>query len=250
MLKSNKATTKKPLISVVLPTWNREHFLADAIRSVLGQSYDKWELIVVDDGSTDNTKDLMRWFCNHDKRIKYIHRKENKGISFTRNQGNKAAKGEIIVVMDSDDLMLGWRLEETAAAFSSKDKPDVLYTSYYKADSNGQPQYQIDVQPFSPELLTGKQEIPHLSSAYLRKVILKTPYQNSKRINDDWFLFVDLFNAGYKFCPSSRPTMMERSLGSGVSRSSREIYDKDFKEYKIDLELRKENIKKRHGKYT
>lgn len=233
---------KNKLLSVVLPTWNREWCLSDAIRSVRGQTYQDWELIVIDDGSTDGTKDLMSFWCSEDRRIKYFRREENKGIAFSRNEGIQEATGDIIVVMDSDDLMIDKRLELIAQAFE-KENCDVLYSDFYRGDQMGNAVSIIRAQDFSDELLDGRQEMGHLTMACTREIALRVPYQDDKRINDDWFWCVDLYNAGARFYHLAEPTMIERSFGSGVSRQSREQYDKDFQEYKINPELRKQNGK-------
>ena len=94
---------KNPTVSVIIPTYNRAHLVGRAIKSVLNQTYRDFEIIVVDDGSTDNTKDIIKEFQKKDKRIKYIPYEKNKGGSAARNTGIKAAKGEYIAFLDSDD---------------------------------------------------------------------------------------------------------------------------------------------------
>ena len=97
------------LVSVIIPTYNRSQFLAEAITSVLDQSYKNLELIVVDDGSTDQTSQIVQEF--KDKRIRYFYQ-ENKGVSAARNLGFKQARGELIAFLDSDDLWLKHKLEK------------------------------------------------------------------------------------------------------------------------------------------
>ena len=94
--------TKCPMVSVIIPTFNRAHLIGRAIKSVLNQTYQDFEIIVIDDGSTDNTGEIIRSFT--DKRIKYIKKyKKNKGISVARNIGIKVARGKYIALLDSDD---------------------------------------------------------------------------------------------------------------------------------------------------
>jgi glycosyltransferase involved in cell wall biosynthesis len=97
----------KPLVSVIIPTFNRGYCLAESIRSVLDQSFTDFELIVVDDGSTDNTLEIMRSF----KGIHPVWLQENRGVSFARNRGLEQAKGEWIAFLDSDDLWEPEKLE-------------------------------------------------------------------------------------------------------------------------------------------
>ncbi|MCH9631961.1 MAG: hypothetical protein S4CHLAM6_02830 [Chlamydiae bacterium] len=92
-----------PKISIVIPTFNRGYILSKAIHSVQNQAFNSWELFVVDDGSTDNTKKTVQGFLS-DKRIHYIY-KRNKGASSARNEGLKRARGEYITYLDSDDIL-------------------------------------------------------------------------------------------------------------------------------------------------
>ena len=91
-------------VSVVIPTYNRASLLKRAIKSVLCQTYPDFEVIIVDDGSTDNTEEVIRSF--DDKRVKYIKLKKNKGYPVALNKGVKTAKGEYIGFLDSDDEWL------------------------------------------------------------------------------------------------------------------------------------------------
>ena len=88
------------LFSIVIPSYNRAHFISHAIQSVIDQTFQNWELIIIDDGSTDNTKDVVLSF--DDIRIKYVYQK-NQERSIARNNGIKRAKGIWICFLDSDD---------------------------------------------------------------------------------------------------------------------------------------------------
>lgn len=91
--------------SVIIPTYNRASMLPKAIESVLAQTYPNWELIIVDDGSTDNTKELVANFIEKDGRIKYIYQ-ENAERSAARNNGIKNAKGEYICFLEQNIKMI------------------------------------------------------------------------------------------------------------------------------------------------
>jgi glycosyltransferase involved in cell wall biosynthesis len=89
------------LISVIIPTFNRENTLARAIKSVTAQTLDNWELIIVDDGSTDRTAEVVSKFMDSDRIYYYIQ--NNKGVSSARNYGAALAKGDYLIFLDSDD---------------------------------------------------------------------------------------------------------------------------------------------------
>lgn len=95
---------KKPIVSVVLPTYNRAQTLPVAIDSILAQTFQDFELIIVDDGSTDNTQTLLKKYQAKSDKIKVITHAKNKGVSAARNRGNDVAQGKYIAIMDSDDI--------------------------------------------------------------------------------------------------------------------------------------------------
>ena len=99
-----------PLISVVIPAYNAEQFLDETLESVLSQTYENWECIIVNDGSTDNTESIAKKWCEKDARFCYFY-KENSGVSDTRNLGIKEARGEYIAFLDADDILTPDSLE-------------------------------------------------------------------------------------------------------------------------------------------
>lgn len=96
---------KAPFFSIVMPVYDVELYMKKAIESVQGQTYKDWELILVDDGSTDNSGKIAEKFKEADERIVVLHHTENKGSSLARNVGEKAARGHYIWFMDSDDFV-------------------------------------------------------------------------------------------------------------------------------------------------
>lgn len=103
-------------VSVIIPTYNKAHLLGRAVQSVLNQTYQDFEVIVVDDCSSDNTERVVIGF--DDDRIRYIRHEENKGAAAARNTGIKAAEGEYIAFLDSDDEWLSEKLEKQVRAFA------------------------------------------------------------------------------------------------------------------------------------
>jgi len=97
----------QPLVSVIIPTYNRAYIIGETLNSVLAQTYTRWECIVVDDGSTDYIDELMEFYCENDDRIHYYHRPSDtpKGANACRNYGFSRSKGEYIQWLDSDDLL-------------------------------------------------------------------------------------------------------------------------------------------------
>lgn len=115
------------LVSVIIPTYNREKTIKRAINSVLNQTYKNIELIIVDDGSSDNTEKLVKEI--KDKKVKYYKLKENKGACFARNYGIKMSKGNLIAFQDSDDEWLEDKLENQINNMI-KNNSDIDFCSY------------------------------------------------------------------------------------------------------------------------
>lgn len=99
-----KVTPPRPKISVIIPTFNREKLLPRAINSILNQTFQNFEIIVVDDASTDNTKQILKQYQKISRKIKVITHATNQGVSAARNTGNSYASGTYIAIMDSDDF--------------------------------------------------------------------------------------------------------------------------------------------------
>ena len=111
---------EEPLVSVITPCYNEEKFIGDAIESVINQTYQNWELIIVDDGSVDRSKDVVRKYTT-DRRIKLVEHECNKGIAKTKNTGLAVAQGEYIAFLDADDIWLPSKLELQLSHFESED---------------------------------------------------------------------------------------------------------------------------------
>ena len=131
---------KKPTVSVILPTYNRAHLLDRAIRSVLDQTYQDFELIVVDDGSSDNTEEVVTNFT--DPCIRYLRHEQNRGAAAARNTGIRVAQGEYIAFLDSDDGWLPGKLEKQMKVFgSASSKVGIVYTDMWRIGQDGVRRY-------------------------------------------------------------------------------------------------------------
>lgn len=127
--RANRVDTKTPLVSVVMPVYNREDLVGRAIDSILEQTYPHFEFIIVDDGSTDNTPEILKQYAKKDARIKIVTNAQNCGISCGRNRGMDVAVGKYILPMDSDDSALPIRLEKSVTAMEENPEVDA-FTGY------------------------------------------------------------------------------------------------------------------------
>lgn len=141
-------SSPNPLISIIMTSYNASEFIADAIESIISQTYENWELLVADDCSTDNTRQIISANANRESRIIVSHNSENLHYLKTRNRLFKLAKGAFVTLLDADDLMVSTRLEKQLAFMINN--PDLAvcgcFVSYI--DQKGNP---IEVEkPFPP----------------------------------------------------------------------------------------------------
>ena len=124
------------LVSIIMPSWNTGEFIAESIQSVLNQTYTNWELIIIDDCSSDDTDQIIESF--NDERIKYLKNEKNCGAALTRNRGLREARGEWIAFLDSDDLWMPEKLEHQID-FMKKNGYSLSFTEYEKIDEDSKP---------------------------------------------------------------------------------------------------------------
>lgn len=123
----------KPLVSVVIPTYNYGRYICETIESALGQTYSPVEIIVVDDGSTDDTRERLTAYGG---RVRYIHQ-QNRGLSAARNAGIQAARGEFVALLDSDDLWLPDKLERQVTVGVHQPDIGLVATERFAIDETG-----------------------------------------------------------------------------------------------------------------
>jgi len=158
-------------ISVIIPCYNTGIFLRDTLESLINQTYKKWEAIIVNDGSTDNTEEIAIEYTNKDPRFKYKYQK-NKGLSQARNTGLDIASGDFIQLLDSDDVIAKNKFEKSIAFGNNYDIID-YHTLLTKWD--------LDFT-FPPHCCL-------ISS----KIIKNTKFINHLKAKEDWVFWLDLF---------------------------------------------------------
>jgi glycosyltransferase involved in cell wall biosynthesis len=126
---------KIPLVSVVMPVYNSDKYLKEAIASILSQTYNNLELVIVNDGSTDLSREIICSFS--DPRIHFLENEFNSGIVFTRNRGLDAARGEFVATLDSDDIAMPERLEKQVDFLSRNPEYGMCGTFYTTINSEG-----------------------------------------------------------------------------------------------------------------
>ena len=126
----------QPLISVIMPCYNMASYVSDSIKSVIAQTYPHWELLIVDDASSDETVNIIKSYAQADSRIKLALKKQNSGISDTRNQCIQMAQGQFLAFLDADDIWHPEKLEKQLSFMLAKNI-GFTYSTYDWIDEDG-----------------------------------------------------------------------------------------------------------------
>jgi glycosyltransferase involved in cell wall biosynthesis len=205
-----------PKISIVLPVYNEEKYIGESIESMLNQSFCDFECIIINDGSVDNTENIIRSF--KDQRIRMMTNEENIGLSKSLNKGIRVSKGDYIARMDANDIALESRLEEQFIFMESHPHAAGVFCPVQKVDENGNPEESIEGKYLpSEELQTYlfyKCCFFH-SSALLRKEYLPSKPYDSENAAEDYDLWVKLLFK-YDLHILDRVLMKVRDLPGGL----------------------------------
>lgn len=181
------------LVSIITPCYNSEKYIYETIKSVINQSYKNWEMIIIDDSSTDNTIDIVEKFSNNDKRIILIKSDKNRGAGYCRNLGIKKASGQYHAFIDSDDIWHKNKLH-IQVNFMQKNNIAFSYMSYNFIDERGNdqnipPLYTKDKVNYDDMLKTNY--IGCLTAMYdIKKISTSKIYMSEIRSRQDLSLWL------------------------------------------------------------
>ena len=126
----------QPLVSVIMPCYNMASYISDSIKSVVAQTYPNWELLIVDDASTDETVNIIASYAQSEPRIRFAVKKQNSGIADTRNQCIQMAQGQFLAFLDADDIWHPEKLEKQLS-FMIEKNVGFTYSTYDWIDEDG-----------------------------------------------------------------------------------------------------------------
>lgn len=228
-------------LSFVIPTHNCATWLPHAVSSCLKQTYKDIEVVVMDDGSTDRTQEYLTWLAKSEPRAKVLKTEVNVGRSSARNMGNQKAQGDIICVLDADDLATPNRAEITVNKFKSG-KIDYLYGAATVIDCVGVPMYEIRPDVFNKDKALNppfENKIVHSTAAYTRDFAHKYPYLGGDMAKlgiDDWSQQIRARIDGARFDFVPQRLCAYRILQSSISKTrDKEAVAKAKKEYLASL---------------
>ena len=189
-------TKKTAAVSVIIPGYNCEHTIEQAVESVLQQTWTDYELILVDDGSTDSTGILLEQMKETDPQIHVLHNQNNFGVSYSRNRGVDSAGADWIAFLDSDDLWKPEKLEKQIKIQRERNA-DIVYTGYDYMDAEGNP---IDSVFHVPQELTYeqllKQNVMSCSGILLKKQLLQEYRMEKDEVHEDFLEWLRLLRSG------------------------------------------------------
>ena len=181
---------EKPLVSIITPAYNAEKFIIQTIKSVLNQTYENWEMIIIDDCSKDLTYEKIKKYSEKDRRIKLLQNVNNKGVAFTRNKAIDIANGKYIAFLDADDLWDNQKLEKQVK-FMETNKVLLSYTGYRKINEDGKIRGSIKVPlKLNYNELLKNCLIGFLTSMYNQEVIGKQYFKNIKA--EDYIYWLEM----------------------------------------------------------
>lgn len=190
----NKESTT---VSVIMPAYNATAYIEEAIRSVMAQTFTNWELIVIDDGSTDDTCAIVQRLVAEDSRIQLVQNPENMGVSRTRNRGLDLCRGDYVALLDCDDIWLPNKLE-AQLALAAESGADILYCSYGIVDPNGASRCNDFIVPATITYReTLSRSVISCSTAVLSRQIAEKYRFRTDYYHEDLVLWLELLRDGY-----------------------------------------------------
>ena len=201
---------KEPLINIIMPAYNCERYIEKAIESVIAQTYQSWELIVIDDGSKDNTIKIVEKIVNREKRIKFYKNEKNIGVSETRNRAISIANGEWIAFLDSDDIWEASKLEKQMLIAKEKGLEFIFTGSSFINEYGNQFKGILEV----PEIVTYEKLRTHnvisCSSVLVKKKFFKNIRMEKDDMHEDYAVWLRILKKGIKAYGINEPLLIYR----------------------------------------
>ena len=227
-----------PLVSVIMPAYNAAPFIAEAINSVINQTYSPWELFIIEDASTDGTVEVIESFTGRDSRITLIKNPVNKGPGYSRNMGIENARGTFIAFLDADDLWLPQKLE-TQLEFMRENNLEMTFSSYYLQKENQN--YPFAIVEALPVLTYRKL----LKSNYVGNLtgiydVTKTGkvFAPVIRKRQDWALWLTILKKWDKTRSIDQPLAVYRVRKESLSQNKSSLISYNFRIYRDFLKFR------------
>ncbi|MBQ8394884.1 MAG: glycosyltransferase family 2 protein [Clostridia bacterium] len=205
------------LVSIIVPNYNSEKYIKETLDSVLAQTYQDWEMLVIDDCSSDGSVDIIRAYAEKDSRIQLILREKNTGVANVRNAGLELAKGKYIALLDSDDVWTEDKLERQVALLEETGA-EIAYSAYDFIDENSQPMgktFKVPEKTNFKKMLACN--VIGCSAAIVRADIFKEHPFNPDYYHEDYVLWMELLRLPVKAVGDKKVLMHYRRIATSRS---------------------------------
>lgn len=236
----------QPLVSILIPSFNHARYLGACLDSVLAQTFENWEVILVDDGSSDDSLAIAQSFASREPRIKVFQNEKNLGTYGTEQRALELSSGEFIAILNSDDLWLKDKLLRQINALLDEPKASFCYTLGWMADSEGSVDQNDDVHADWPTALV-QEILPWLlcenrilaSSVLFRREGLS--FHPECRYSGDWVALLEQSMRGHAICIPERLTLWRQHDSNSYVRSEKQVIEEIW--IRKAIALRAENWK-------
>jgi len=221
------------LVSIITPTYNSEKFIAETITSVQNQTYSNWEMVIVDDCSTDQTESIVLQFAASDNRIKFYKLHKNAGAGVARNQAVSMAAGTYIAFLDSDDLWKPEKLQKQIDFLQTQKQP-FTFSFYDCIDEAGQPLHKRVEAPFKLKYwqLFFCNFVGNLTGIYDTRAFGKIPI-SSLRKRQDWMVWLTILRKVKTAQPIPESLAYYRVRQDSISSSKIKLLQHNYNVYRI-----------------
>ncbi len=219
------------LVSVIMPAYNCEAFISEAIQSVKDQTYANWELLVIDDSSLDASPGIIKSWSNKDLRIHFLSNTKNRGTHYSRNKGIEASSGKFIAFLDADDLWKPQKLEKQLELMD-KEKIPACFSSYALMDEKGTLiNRKIEALPvLTYEKLLKANYVGNLTGIYNASQLGKI-YSPDILKRQDWALWLDVIKKGGPMKGIEEALAYYRLRKGSISKNKMEMLKYNFNVY-------------------
>lgn len=219
------------LVSIIMPSWNTARFIGESIQCVIDQTYKQWELLIVDDCSTDSTDAVVKKYLSDD-RIRYMKNEKNSGAAITRNRALREAHGEWIAFLDSDDLWAPEKLEKQLQ-FMKANGYVLSYTEYERIDEDDNP---LNIYVSGPKVVNRRKMynydyIGQLTMMYSARHFGLIQIKDIKK-NNDYAIRLQLFKK-----PGTKAFLLKEDLARYRVRRKSISHDKFSKKFRSHYDL-------------
>lgn len=179
------------MVSIVMPAYNAAGTIRLSVESVLAQTVSDWELIVIDDGSSDDTAEILEQMAARDRRIRFLQNERNSGVSYTRNRAVALAEGEWIAFLDSDDLWHPQKLEKQLTLAAEHPDMVICYTASSFINDDGNPYgYVMEAESLTTYKTLLKKNLLSCSSVMIQASVMKGIKMPNDRMHEDYYVWL------------------------------------------------------------